>query len=399
MEYISSIFEYSLRSFAMNESSTNKDTITHAEFSVISINGLSKLCLILSYERGFEIWNLSALSSPSLLLSVRNSGVKKGIYINTVPIGSLALISLYESLDFPRACFQVFSIVESRVSETVNTYKEIEDIVSNGIYIVCAIVDYSIEVFQEYQRVLVISPGGGVSAGFRVIVALSQEYLAYSLAVAQENSAGIANDIANIAGNSYNMLLSLIGTESLLAGSNSYNQVSILQLSSNLKLQEIHPFPVSTSKLSFSPSGNLLVVCPIHGQGFHVYRLNEEYQLIYKLHRGMSNAEIIDVNISHNESWVAVTSGKGTCHLYNIEKNTKIMVYNHIALKRIKHYGTISCFVMNEFPPAVVSISNRGTLKFQKLNSDKKVAKINRNIDFQGKSVDLSEWEDISENI
>lgn len=389
MEYISSIFDYSIRSNTHGQSTHVQDIITYSEFSVVSINGTSKLCLLLSYERGFEVWDLSTPALPVLQFSIRNSGVKKIVYTDSQPVGSLILISLYQSTEFPKDTFQVFSISDGRVVESIKASRDIEDIVAKGEYVACALIDYAIEVFLKYERVYSVSPGGGIPEGYHIVIAICDLYLAYSLGSGKDTAISWT----------YSTIFSMIGVSSLMAEPRTHTQISILNLVSNVKLQEIHAFPTSPSKLLFTPSGSLLIVCPEHGQGFHIYRKNEDFQLIYKLHRGVSNAEIVHVSVSLNENWVTVTSSKGTSHLYSIEKNSKSLVYDHLALKRIRHYGTICCFVLEEFPPAVVTMSVNGSLRLKRLNSDRKLAKLSRNIDFKAKAFDLQDWENDLEQL
>ena len=54
MDYISSIFKYPSTSYSSIRK-ISSDQVSFAEFSVISIQNISKLCLLLGYERGFEV--------------------------------------------------------------------------------------------------------------------------------------------------------------------------------------------------------------------------------------------------------------------------------------------------------------------------------------------------------
>ncbi|DAZ95437.1 TPA: hypothetical protein N0F65_013006 [Lagenidium giganteum] len=81
--------------------------------------------------------------------------------------------------------------------------------------------------------------------------------------------------------------------------------------------------------LSFDDSGLLLATSSSKGQNLHIYRLmpplqttlgrhREQYQLLYKLQRGITHASIQDIAFSADSKWVNVTSSHGTSHLYAI---------------------------------------------------------------------------------
>ncbi|OQR90921.1 hypothetical protein ACHHYP_05144 [Achlya hypogyna] len=78
-----------------------------------------------------------------------------------------------------------------------------------------------------------------------------------------------------------------------------------------------HDSPITT--LTFDPSGLLLVTSSKKGQTLHVHRLlGEDHVLLYKLQRGITYARIHHVCISSDAKWVAVTSLRGTTHVYAI---------------------------------------------------------------------------------
>ncbi|CAG8443758.1 952_t:CDS:10 [Cetraspora pellucida] len=81
--------------------------------------------------------------------------------------------------------------------------------------------------------------------------------------------------------------------------------------------------------LSFSPSGTFLLSTSVQGHQFHVFEIvgkrrrsrnNKSLKHVYQLSRGYTNAIIGDggVGWSDDSRWCAVTSGRGTIHLFAI---------------------------------------------------------------------------------
>ncbi|KAL2634216.1 hypothetical protein R1flu_005695 [Riccia fluitans] len=93
-----------------------------------------------------------------------------------------------------------------------------------------------------------------------------------------------------------------------------------------------HTSPLSS--LAFDPSGTLLVTASIYGHNLNVFRLTPSaagnnkssggfdasmtHVHLYKLYRGMTNAVIQDISFSSDSQWLAVSSSRGTSHIYAI---------------------------------------------------------------------------------
>ena len=102
------------------------------------------------------------------------------------------------------------------------------------------------------------------------------------------------------------------------------------------------------------------------GLSFHIYRVNpakeirgeykNRYFLLYKLHRGLTPAEINDICISENEKIVIVSSSRGTCHVYLINPEGANLVYNYEIFCRIKLGSMLDALL---YPRCYVMISNK----------------------------------------
>ncbi|KAG0293146.1 hypothetical protein BGZ98_002308 [Dissophora globulifera] len=84
-----------------------------------------------------------------------------------------------------------------------------------------------------------------------------------------------------------------------------------------------HDHPITGCK--FSPSGRLLLTVSRHGNVFHIHEVRplasangHGSRHVYKLARGITHASVEDIVFNEDETWVAVTTSRGTTHLYAI---------------------------------------------------------------------------------
>ncbi|KAF9111170.1 hypothetical protein BGX27_005311 [Mortierella sp. AM989] len=81
-----------------------------------------------------------------------------------------------------------------------------------------------------------------------------------------------------------------------------------------------HDHPITGCK--FSPSGRLLLTVSRHGNVFHVHEVRPVNgpgsRHMYRLARGITHASVEDIVFNEDETWVAVTTSRGTTHLYAI---------------------------------------------------------------------------------
>lgn len=98
------------------------------------------------------------------------------------------------------------------------------------------------------------------------------------------------------------------------------------QVGSNQVLAHFNAHCEPIVALSFDPSGMLLLTADKRGHRFHVFRINTHpcgptfayIQHLYILHRGDTTARIQDVAFSCDSRWVAVSSMRGTTHVFPI---------------------------------------------------------------------------------
>ncbi|KAH0850761.1 LOW QUALITY PROTEIN: hypothetical protein HID58_095262 [Brassica napus] len=82
------------------------------------------------------------------------------------------------------------------------------------------------------------------------------------------------------------------------------------------------------SALSFDPSGMLLVTASIQGHNINVFRImprastsasgDASFVHLFRLQRGFTNAVIQDISFGNDSSLIAISSSRGTSHLFEI---------------------------------------------------------------------------------
>lgn len=348
MESISNYFPGIIKKFAesIGGSKNNFDVIKFARFQeiVLKENQLS-LCILIGYELGFELWTV--LSEPELIFSKRNQGISSITHIASRPDLTFALASLYQTAEFPQNSFQIFSVVQNHILTSIQTDQAIKDLQSNSSVLVAGMLKkisiYETKNFIQINTICVDSQ--------EINFTLSNVYIAYVLPINQDLKEEtdiritdvISKTMHSIAENGLMKIKNYIdpGQESEHAG-----RIWVRNLASGSMVCKIQAFSSPISVLKFSSSSHLLVVSPASGTSFHVYRINppkdikgeykERYFLLYKLHRGITPADIFDICISSDDRFVTVTSCRGTCHVYKINPFGDNLIYNQEVFCRIK---------------------------------------------------------------
>eukprot|EP00730_Choanoeca_flexa_P020384 TRINITY_DN9958_c0_g1_i2.p1 TRINITY_DN9958_c0_g1~~TRINITY_DN9958_c0_g1_i2.p1 ORF type:complete len:962 (+),score=166.47 TRINITY_DN9958_c0_g1_i2:343-3228(+) len=81
------------------------------------------------------------------------------------------------------------------------------------------------------------------------------------------------------------------------------------------------------NNLEFDASGSLLAVADVHGHEVHLYHLGlsnlgqQPLVPLYTLHRGVTTAVVQNISFAPDSRWVAVSSQRGTVHVFPIHPN------------------------------------------------------------------------------
>uniref|UniRef100_A0A1B6E2D0 BCAS3 WD40 domain-containing protein n=1 Tax=Clastoptera arizonana TaxID=38151 RepID=A0A1B6E2D0_9HEMI len=137
--------------------------------------------------------------------------------------------------------------------------------------------------------------------------------------------------------------------------------------------------------LEFDPSGMLLLTADKRGYRFHLFRINTHpcgptfasVQHLYTLYRGETTARIQDVSFSNDSRWVAVSSMRGTTHVFPITPyggpvGVRTHTTPHVVNKLSRFHRSAGLTedgrnspVLHEGPPSTPPLSQRTPTFFQ----------------------------------
>ncbi|KXN74422.1 hypothetical protein CONCODRAFT_155097 [Conidiobolus coronatus NRRL 28638] len=76
--------------------------------------------------------------------------------------------------------------------------------------------------------------------------------------------------------------------------------------------------------LAFDESGSLLVTSSVEGHSFYIFEIlgtfsqRQPYKLLYKLNRGITDAQVVNMKFNYDTRWLATTTKHGTTHLFSL---------------------------------------------------------------------------------
>jgi hypothetical protein len=93
-------------------------------------------------------------------------------------------------------------------------------------------------------------------------------------------------------------------------------------ISSSSVIAHFRPHTHAISCLTFNPAGTLLLSASKQGHTFHVFSIltssTAHVAHLYSLSRGITDAQVVDCQFSVDSTWCAVSTARGTTHLYAI---------------------------------------------------------------------------------
>ncbi|EGG18863.1 hypothetical protein DFA_02602 [Cavenderia fasciculata] len=164
-----------------------------------------------------------------------------------------------------------------------------------------------------------------------------------------------------------------------------HRNIAVIRPTSN------HPI----SYLTFDPSGTLLFSCSTEGTKINVYQIipysnslsisspsypinldpSQAFRQIYVLKRGITNASIQSISVSDTSKWVAVTSSRGTTHIYAINPlGGDVSIHTHIS----KNHNQKKPYDFSNIPNYLPSVLTLNSMDRIKLSNTKEENPLNK---------------------
>ncbi|CAH1399339.1 unnamed protein product [Nezara viridula] len=318
------------------------------------------LLLVLGYSSGVQVWSVGGSGEATELLSWCQGTVRALRFLlrphNRDPHASKRpLVAIVDSSS-PGPQFSTVSFISLKTAEVVKIIKfnsPICDVHCNRKSVVVTF-NERIAVFDSAtleDRLTIttcyLSPGNSPNP-----IALGTRWLAYGekrLTTWQRSSGGCEGDgaqsytsavihAAKSLGKGLRELGGSLTGSSPQSSQNAHAQpgiVSIIDIERKGGTSEeergnmIAHFVAHTSAvvaMAFDPSGLILITADKHGHRFNVFRIHPHpctSQLaavhhLYILHRGETTARVQDIAVSWDSRWVAISSVRGTTHVFPI---------------------------------------------------------------------------------
>lgn len=336
------------------------------------------LLLILGYTNGVQIWSIPANGEAQEALSWRQGPVRH-LRVLPTPVSassvkdkfpnSRPLIALCDSTSAGEQ-FCSISFISLKTGDRVDGLKfsnPVVDIKCNKKVIAVTFLE-KINVYHacNFKELLTVSSCYPSVGSISNPIALGSRWLAFAdkkLITLHQTSGGMAGDAIHSYASSFfkaaqaiSQGLTVVGSavtksltghkpasvQSNLKHSDQFQPgivtiVDFLTVSGELNLDDdsigegiVAHFPAHANEpvaaLSFDPSGMLLFTSSTLGQDFNIFRIFPHpacsslgaVHHLYTLHRGDTSATVLDVAFSLDSRWVAVSTLRGTTHIFPI---------------------------------------------------------------------------------
>ncbi|XP_074000051.1 uncharacterized protein [Rhodnius prolixus] len=347
-------------SWARFEVTDYNDPENYSQVSECESESTPPLLLVLGYSTGVQVWSINGGGDATELLSWSQGAVRTlrlldrpkdgaDLFINKRP-----LVAVVDSSG-PGPQFCTVNFVSLKTAEVIKSIKfktPICDIHCNKKSVVITFTEkiavFDVGTLEDRLTVTTCYPSPGTCIN---PVALGSRWLAYAekrLTTWQRSSGGCESDgsqsytatvihaAKSLSKGLRDLSGSLTGSSPSTTNNNAAHAgiVTIIDIElkptkeddpENLICHFVgHVGPIVA--MTFDPSGLLLVTADKHGHRFHVYRIQPHpccAQLaavhhLYILHRGETTARVQDITVSLDSRWVAVSSVRGTTHVFPI---------------------------------------------------------------------------------
>ncbi|KAK9702354.1 hypothetical protein K7432_011285 [Basidiobolus ranarum] len=350
-----------------------------------------RLCLMLGYEDGFQIWDILNVNDIREIFSYRQENqrvtcikslpeprFRKNIldefkgYRTLIAVVSEGTIDNEDySMNRKTSKLDFFSLKTHTNIKTIE-YKleELMDIKCNDNTIVLAFKPNKLLVLSPYTLTAVTVIENGISNPMTAapVVALGDRLLAYATSSrapienpsrefvdrvyqVEKAAKSMVHSVKAISGLGYKTLssyfsgslpqshLNIMGPKSQGVESDAESKdnskqdkpsgmvivkdTSHLNHTTLVSDKPLHHFRAHNHRIAvmtFNHSGNLLATASTQGTSFKVFEINNNGLVnnIYKLSRGYTFASVEDITFSIDSKWLAVSTGRGTTHVFAI---------------------------------------------------------------------------------
>jgi len=393
--------------YGVNKEKT-KDKVINISFDSYEYDGVEVECLILAFNNGFQIWDITDPDKVMELVSRREGAIKclkfikpplrperqKGNLWTKRPLFALAYGGGIK--EFPENKVRLYSLKDSNYKfdftiESINSkLSEICGYVTSHRLLVVVTTGYIIGLdnatlqkkflYKCYPQIRSsLSNGRTVKTKLtepRTVVALGSRWLAFASRKPLPSHTKDEEPPPNTLDNIYEVA-SWIGKMSrkTVTGVSSYmysehppspapeieqdhpaiGTVMIVDVLSNDKpVAHFRAHRKEIAFLAFDPSGKLLATASVEGCTIHIYQISpsdsiyRSFRHIYILHRGMTTAVITGITFSNDSRWLAVSTARGTTHIYAINtEGGAVNIHTHIRDAPVARFE--APFLLNKF--------------------------------------------------
>eukprot|EP01103_Thecamoeba_quadrilineata_P019493 TRINITY_DN7917_c0_g1_i1.p1 TRINITY_DN7917_c0_g1~~TRINITY_DN7917_c0_g1_i1.p1 ORF type:complete len:932 (+),score=124.36 TRINITY_DN7917_c0_g1_i1:2-2797(+) len=336
--YFQNIASYVPTGMKWSSSSTSSETekIIWGSFDYLETGQEKRLCLILVYTVGFQIWDLEDSTNFREIASRREESVKSVKFLK-VPTGAsnqdpwtlsplISIITTGQNNEM-----KLYSLLTQQFLSKTRYRYEIIDILPSKDYF-AVVFPTQMYIFEGLQKrcELDIYPINGqlcpASAGPRWIAYPINELVPPPQDNYSFNSNG-SFQFADVASSIY--YLGDMGVKTVsnyfanepksLSEEKFPGNVVVYDVQSKARIAHFQAHSLPISYLQFDPTGSLLATCSEDGYSIHVYQVSpESCNHIFKLNRGMTTATIQHISFSFDSFWLTATSTRGTTHVFAI---------------------------------------------------------------------------------
>ncbi|RCH97349.1 Breast carcinoma amplified sequence 3, partial [Rhizopus stolonifer] len=329
------------------EEEIDRETVTFAAFDTLD---QTKSCLMIGYQDGFQVWDITSPDNVHEICSIRDKetlGAVSCIHLLRHVQNTLAIVT--EKNKKSRVfiySLKTYSIIKEITSSLNTQVHEDEPVLvtcieSNPKIIALGCLSHhksSIQLLNMDYKPL-SSPLIDVyhTNNTGPIFTLGSRLIAYATSTAVLNKDTVMTSFSNklqvdndVKGAAKDIAKEVVSGMKSLEKITPSGMVMIRDLQKlpnkgmgNSWMAHFRPHTHPISCLTFNPSGTLLMSASKQGHTFHIFTImthpqHQNPSHLYSLSRGYTDAQVEDCQFSNDSNWCAISTARGTTHVYAI---------------------------------------------------------------------------------